>query len=191
MSHTDSRCTLAGTIFAVHGGIPRELCQEGSSLDIIRNLECPLRSVHANEMVYDMLWSDPSSPEQVTLHLLQAPCRILSPSVHTSASLSLCPMLYLTEGRGEQEVSLENLSRLFLAENVDMWGMIHMVALMRCVFGESAAHAHGAWRVFSLESMSPGVDAELNCHRAIIHTGHILRTFCRNFLELNSEAQHS
>jgi hypothetical protein len=48
----------------VHGGIPRELCQEGSSLDIVRNLDCPLRSVHTNEMVYDMLWSDPSSPEQ-------------------------------------------------------------------------------------------------------------------------------
>jgi diadenosine tetraphosphatase ApaH/serine/threonine PP2A family protein phosphatase len=54
----------AGTIFCVHGGIPRELCQEGSSLDIVRNLDCPLRSVHTNEMVYDMLWSDPSSPEQ-------------------------------------------------------------------------------------------------------------------------------
>ena len=48
----------------MHGGIPRELCQPGSSLDIIRRVECPLRTVHKSEMVYDMLWSDPASPEQ-------------------------------------------------------------------------------------------------------------------------------
>ena len=54
------------TIFCVHGGIPRELCVKGSSLDIVRQQECPMRCVHSNEMVYDMLWSDPSSPEQET-----------------------------------------------------------------------------------------------------------------------------
>ena len=53
-----------GSVFCVHGGIPRELCQSGSNLDIIRRVECPLRTVHKSEMVYDMLWSDPASPEQ-------------------------------------------------------------------------------------------------------------------------------
>jgi hypothetical protein len=33
-------------------------------MDIIRRVECPLRTVHKSEMVYDMLWSDPASPEQ-------------------------------------------------------------------------------------------------------------------------------
>jgi diadenosine tetraphosphatase ApaH/serine/threonine PP2A family protein phosphatase len=54
----------SGSVFCVHGGIPRELCQAGSSMDIIRRVECPLRTVHKSEMVYDMLWSDPASPEQ-------------------------------------------------------------------------------------------------------------------------------
>ena len=54
----------AGSVFCVHGGIPRELCQAGSSMDMIRRVECPLRTVHKSEMVYDMLWSDPASPEQ-------------------------------------------------------------------------------------------------------------------------------
>jgi hypothetical protein len=52
------------SIFCVHGGIPRELCKRGSSLDMIRNIPCPLRSVQSDETVYDMLWSDPTSPEQ-------------------------------------------------------------------------------------------------------------------------------
>ncbi|KAJ1473269.1 Metallo-dependent phosphatase-like protein, partial [Baffinella frigidus] len=52
------------TIFCVHGGIPRALCRPGSSLDLIRQMPCPLRCVQAGETVYDMLWSDPSSPEQ-------------------------------------------------------------------------------------------------------------------------------
>ncbi|EKX54380.1 hypothetical protein GUITHDRAFT_42844, partial [Guillardia theta CCMP2712] len=56
--------TIDDTIFCVHGGIPRELCRRGSSLDLIRNVECPLRSVQTNEVVYEMLWSDPSLPEQ-------------------------------------------------------------------------------------------------------------------------------
>lgn len=56
--------SCAGSVFCVHGGIPRELCQAGSSMDIIRRVECPLRTVHKSEMVYDMLWSDPASPEQ-------------------------------------------------------------------------------------------------------------------------------
>ena len=55
---------VADKIFCVHGGIPRELCKRGSSLDLIRNVPCPLRSVQADETVYDMLWSDPTSPEQ-------------------------------------------------------------------------------------------------------------------------------
>ena len=56
--------TIDDTIFCVHGGIPRELCMRGSSLDLIRNVSCPLRSVQTNETIYDMLWSDPTSPEQ-------------------------------------------------------------------------------------------------------------------------------
>eukprot|EP00286_Rhodomonas_abbreviata_P020856 CAMPEP_0181296532 /NCGR_PEP_ID=MMETSP1101-20121128/4756_1 /TAXON_ID=46948 /ORGANISM="Rhodomonas abbreviata, Strain Caron Lab Isolate" /LENGTH=499 /DNA_ID=CAMNT_0023401407 /DNA_START=271 /DNA_END=1767 /DNA_ORIENTATION=- len=56
--------SIDDSVFCVHGGIPRELCRPGSSLDIIRSIECPLRSVQADEIVYDMLWSDPSSPEQ-------------------------------------------------------------------------------------------------------------------------------
>ena len=48
----------------MHGGIPRELCKRGSSLDLIRKVPCPLRSVQTDETVYDMLWSDPTSPEQ-------------------------------------------------------------------------------------------------------------------------------
>lgn len=52
------------SIFCVHGGIPRELCKRGSSLDLIRNVPCPMRSVQTDETVYDMLWSDPTSPEQ-------------------------------------------------------------------------------------------------------------------------------
>eukprot|EP00961_Rhodomonas_salina_P173626 2341618-Rhodomonas_salina.1 len=56
--------SIDDSVFCVHGGIPRELCRPGSSLDIIRQIECPLRSVQADELVYDMLWSDPSSPEQ-------------------------------------------------------------------------------------------------------------------------------
>lgn len=54
----------ADSIFCVHGGIPRELCKRGSSLDLIRNVPCPMRSVQTDETVYDMLWSDPTSPEQ-------------------------------------------------------------------------------------------------------------------------------
>lgn len=55
---------MTDSIFCVHGGIPRELCKRGSSLDLIRNVPCPLRSVQTDETVYDMLWSDPTSPEQ-------------------------------------------------------------------------------------------------------------------------------
>mmetsp|Transcript_4386 Transcript_4386/g.12931 ORF Transcript_4386/g.12931 Transcript_4386/m.12931 type:complete len:417 (-) Transcript_4386:799-2049(-) len=56
--------SIDGKVFCVHGGIPRELCQPESSLDIIKRVECPLRAVGRNDMVYDMLWSDPASPEQ-------------------------------------------------------------------------------------------------------------------------------
>lgn len=56
--------TIDNTIFAVHGGIPRELCAVDASLDLIRRVEVPLRSAQNNQMVYDMLWSDPSTPEQ-------------------------------------------------------------------------------------------------------------------------------
>jgi len=60
------------TIFAVHGGVPKALCQPGSSLDLIRRMPCPLRFVQSGETVYDMLWSDPSSPEQETGHELDS-----------------------------------------------------------------------------------------------------------------------
>jgi diadenosine tetraphosphatase ApaH/serine/threonine PP2A family protein phosphatase len=56
--------TIDGSIFCVHGGIPRELCVPEASMDLIRKIECPLRSAQSSQMVYDMLWSDPSTPEQ-------------------------------------------------------------------------------------------------------------------------------
>eukprot|EP00961_Rhodomonas_salina_P258251 3490577-Rhodomonas_salina.3 len=36
----------------------------GASLAMIEEVECPLRSAQHNRLVYDMLWSDPATPEQ-------------------------------------------------------------------------------------------------------------------------------
>jgi len=51
-------------IFCVHGGIPAALTAPGASLQAIRDVECPLRSAQYNRLVYDMLWSDPATPDQ-------------------------------------------------------------------------------------------------------------------------------
>jgi len=51
-------------IFCVHGGIPATLNEPGASLAMIEEVECPLRSAQHNRLVYDMLWSDPATPEQ-------------------------------------------------------------------------------------------------------------------------------
>ncbi|EKX44927.1 hypothetical protein GUITHDRAFT_109343 [Guillardia theta CCMP2712] len=64
--------TIDSSIFCVHGGIPKSLCEDGATLDIINEVECPLRAPHANQMVYDMLWSDPSSPDQALHELDEA-----------------------------------------------------------------------------------------------------------------------
>mmetsp|Transcript_53897 Transcript_53897/g.131759 ORF Transcript_53897/g.131759 Transcript_53897/m.131759 type:complete len:651 (+) Transcript_53897:121-2073(+) len=56
--------SIDNSIFCVHGGIPRELCSVEATLDMIRRVEVPLRTAQNNQMVYDMLWSDPSTPEQ-------------------------------------------------------------------------------------------------------------------------------
>jgi len=54
--------SIDGKVFCVHGGIPRSLCTEEASLDMIRQVENPLRFASNNRMVYDMLWSDPTPP---------------------------------------------------------------------------------------------------------------------------------
>ena len=55
---------VGGQIFCVHGGLPREMCEEGSSLMEINKIPCPLRNVRRGDMVHAMLWSDPVPPER-------------------------------------------------------------------------------------------------------------------------------
>jgi diadenosine tetraphosphatase ApaH/serine/threonine PP2A family protein phosphatase len=81
--------SIDNAIFCVHGGIPRELCAADGSLDLIKRVECPLRSAQYNQMVYDMLWSDPSTPEQETGNELDrcAPASYQMPGIRSNASL--------------------------------------------------------------------------------------------------------
>jgi diadenosine tetraphosphatase ApaH/serine/threonine PP2A family protein phosphatase len=56
--------TIDNAIFCVHGGIPQALCEGDATLDRISQVPCPLQTAHSNQMVYDMLWSDPSTADQ-------------------------------------------------------------------------------------------------------------------------------
>lgn len=55
---------IAGQVFCVHGGIPKELCQAGARLEDVNLLPCPLKVVRRGDMVHSMLWSDPIPPER-------------------------------------------------------------------------------------------------------------------------------
>ncbi|EKX38584.1 hypothetical protein GUITHDRAFT_77129 [Guillardia theta CCMP2712] len=57
---------VANRVFCVHGGIPKELCQPGASLEMVNETPNPLKLVRRGDMVHSMLWSDPVPPDRET-----------------------------------------------------------------------------------------------------------------------------